>query len=58
MHRAEGSSPTGRKDSECQEPRTREVSVITGAEEVSEAGLSGQIFYRDVRYRAQSFTCM
>ena len=58
MHRAEGSSPTGRKDSECQEPRTREVSVITGPEEVSEAGLSGQIFYRDVRYRAQSFTRM
>ena len=57
MHRAEGSSPAGRKDSECQEPRMRDGSYH-GSSGGFEAGLSGQIFYRDVRYRAQSFTRM
>ena len=58
MHRAEGSSPTGRKDSERQEPSMREMAVITGPEEVFAAGLSEQIFYRDIGYTAQSFTCI
>lgn len=42
MHRAEGSSPAGRKDSECQEPRMREVAVTMGPQEVLKLGSVGK----------------
>ena len=42
VHRAEGSSPAGRKDSECQEPRMREMAVTMGPEEVLKLGSVGK----------------
>ena len=42
MHRAEGSSPAGRKDSECQGPRMREVAVTMGPQEVLKLGAVGK----------------